>query len=69
MERTYVKIDLDAIRGNVRLAAEKTHTKVMAIIKADAYGHGAVEVARALKGLVWGFGVAVPEEGIQLRRG
>jgi alanine racemase len=40
----------------------------MAIIKADAYGHGAIEVARALEDIVFGFGVAVPEEGVQLRR-
>ncbi|MDR2090930.1 MAG: alanine racemase [Clostridiales bacterium] len=71
MERTYVKIDLDAIRSNVLLAREKmkkTNTRVMAIIKADAYGHGAVEVARALEDIVFGFGVAIPEEGVQLRR-
>ncbi|MDR3292812.1 MAG: alanine racemase [Clostridiales bacterium] len=68
MERTYVKIDLDAIRHNVASARKKTGKKVIAIIKADAYGHGAKEVARALDDLVWGFGIAVVDEGIQLRR-
>ncbi|MDR3262745.1 MAG: alanine racemase [Clostridiales bacterium] len=68
MERTYVKIDLDAVRHNVSLAREKTGAGVIAIIKADAYGHGAIEVARALEDLVYGFGVAIPDEGVQLRR-
>jgi alanine racemase len=42
---------------------------VMAGVKADAYGHGAVPVARAIERKVWGFGVSLVEEGIELRRG
>ncbi|BAS10131.1 alanine racemase [Arthrobacter sp. Hiyo4] len=46
-ERSAV-IDLDAIRHNVRrLADAASPAKVMAVVKADAYGHGAVPVARA----------------------
>ncbi len=41
---------------------------VLAVVKADAYGHGAVAVARALERKVWGFGVSLVEEGIELRR-
>ena len=41
---------------------------VLAVVKADAYGHGAVACARALERKVWGFGVSLVEEGIELRR-
>ena len=69
MERTYVKIDLDAVRHNAGLAVKKLGgAKLIAVIKADAYGHGAVEVARALSDMVEYFGVAIPEEAVQLRR-
>ncbi|MDR1940262.1 MAG: alanine racemase [Clostridiales bacterium] len=68
MERTYLKIDLDAVRHNVGLAGGKTGARVFAIIKADAYGHGAIELARELQDTVYGFGLAIPEEAVQLRR-
>ena len=42
---------------------------MLAVVKADAYGHGAVGCARALERKVWGFGVSLVEEGIELRRG
>lgn len=48
-DNTYVKIDLDVIEANFAAVAEKTGTAVMAVVKADAYGHGAVEVARVLE--------------------
>ena len=41
----------------------------MAVVKADAYGHGALAVARALERKVWGFAVSLVEEGVELRRG
>ena len=49
-QRVYAKIDLDAICRNIKNAMDKVgkETKVMAIIKTDAYGHGAVAVAKAL---------------------
>ncbi len=49
-QRVYAKIDLDAICQNIKNAMAKVgkETKVMAIIKTDAYGHGAVPVAKAL---------------------
>ena len=48
--RVYAKIDLDALDHNVSLIEKKLPegTKIMPIIKADAYGHGAVEFARFL---------------------
>ena len=67
-ERSAV-IDLDAIRHNVRrLAAAASPAKVMAVVKADAYGHGAVPVARAAlqAGASW-LGVAHISEALGLR--
>jgi len=67
-ERSAV-IDLDAIRHNVRrLAAAASPAKVMAVVKADAYGHGAVPVARAAMeaGASW-LGVAHISEALALR--
>lgn len=67
-ERSAV-IDLDAIRHNVRrLAAAASPAKIMAVVKADAYGHGAVPVARAAleAGASW-LGVAHISEALALR--
>ena len=64
---TWVDVDLDAIAHNVRaLSFEGTET--MAVVKADAYGHGDVAVARAAvdAGATW-LGVALIEEGLGLR--
>jgi len=44
---TWVRIDLDAIRDNVRTLRSIAGVPVMAVLKADAYGHGAVRAARA----------------------
>ena len=49
LDSTYVKIDLDAMLDNLSAISEKAGTMVLAVIKADAYGHGAVEVAKALE--------------------
>jgi len=67
---TRAEIDLAAIAANVRIACEVAGTAaaVMAVVKADAYGHGAAPVARAAlgAGATW-LGVAVPEEAAALR--
>lgn len=61
-------IDLAAIQHNYRLAkAQAPAARAAAIIKADAYGHGAVQVAKALADDVPAFGVAAIEEAIELR--
>jgi len=65
----WVTVDLDAIRDNVRgLVALAAPAGVLATVKADAYGHGAVPVARAAldAGATW-LGVAFVEEGVELR--
>lgn len=68
---TWAEIDLDALAGNLRVIRQQVgpEVSVMAAVKADAYGHGAVQCARRLEaeGVDW-FGVALPEEGIELRR-
>jgi alanine racemase len=67
---TYARIDLDALAYNLRETRKFVGEglKYMAVVKADAYGHGAVECARRLEkeGVDW-FGVAIPEEGCELR--
>lgn len=63
------RIDLDAVRGNVRaLRAAVQPAHIMVVVKADAYGHGAVEAARAAveAGADW-LGVADLREGLALR--
>jgi alanine racemase len=64
---TVVEVDLDAVRHNVR-ALTPPGSQLMAVVKSDAYGHGAVPVARAAldAGATW-LGVALVEEGIELR--
>ena len=67
---TWAEIDLDALAKNLGVIREHVgrDVKVMAAVKANAYGHGAVECGRRLEaeGVDW-FGVALPEEGIELR--
>ncbi|WP_095109249.1 alanine racemase [Pseudomonas sp. Irchel 3E20] len=60
-------IDLQALRHNYQLAREVTGAKALAVIKADAYGHGAVRCAQALEGEADGFAVACIEEALELR--
>lgn len=60
-------IDLAALRHNYRLARKLGGGKALAIVKADAYGHGAVACARALEAEADGFGVAFIEEALELR--
>ncbi len=63
-------IDLDALRHNYRLARELANgAKALAVIKADAYGHGAVRCAQALEAEADGFAVACIEEALELRAG
>lgn len=66
----WTEIDLRAVAGNLaRLRAAVAPARVLAVIKADAYGHGAVEVAEALEGAgVDMLGVALLEEGAEVRR-
>lgn len=67
-DSTWVDIDLDAISENFDAVRRKTGTGVMAVIKADAYGHGAVQVARLLEERCAFFGVSSMLEALELRR-
>ncbi len=67
--RLEARIDLAAVRANIRRMREVAGSaQVMAVVKADAYGHGMVECARAAveAGATW-LGVALPEEALALR--
>jgi alanine racemase len=67
---TWAEINLQALAANFQAIRERipSQVKMMAVVKADAYGHGAVECAGRLSqaGADW-FGVALPEEGVRLR--
>lgn len=66
--RTYLKIDLDAIEYNIDNVLRKLagKAKLLAVIKADAYGNGAVEVGKFLESKCDFFGVACVEEAMEL---
>lgn len=69
--RVYAEVDLQSILKNVRSIAGHvgSHTKIMPVIKADGYGHGAARIARFLEAepYVFGFGLATAEEAVSLR--
>lgn len=69
IRRTRVEIDLQAIVDNAAVIRRVTGTELLAVVKADAYGHGAVAVAAALAKAkaVAGFCVSLVEEGVALR--
>ena len=68
--RTQAKIDLDAVEYNYNNTRAKLPQgcKLLGVIKADAYGHGAVEFAKFLQGKCDFFGVACIEEAIELKK-
>ncbi|HEV7657702.1 MAG TPA: alanine racemase [Mycobacteriales bacterium] len=69
MVRSEAVVDLDAIRDNVALLRSRTPAQMMAVVKADGYGHGLVPAARAaLTGGADWLGVAFLEEALALRR-
>ena len=67
--RTWVDVDLDAVRHNYMLVSGLTKAEIMCIVKADAYGHGVEQVALEHQrlGARW-FGVSNIEEAVELRR-
>lgn len=66
-DNTFVKIDLDAISHNFDAVCNRAGKAVMAVVKADAYGHGAVQIARLLENKCAYFGLASITEALQLR--
>ncbi len=67
MQKVIAKVNLKAIADNAKLWKGLAQTKLCAVVKANAYGHGAEEVADALSGVADYFAVALIEEGISLR--
>lgn len=69
--RVYAKIDLDAVAWNMEQLKKnlKEGTEMVAVIKTDGYGHGAVQVASMLESYdyVWGYAVATLDEAVVLR--
>src|SRR5690349_15259228 len=67
---TWAEVDLNQLAANFQQVKQRVGTtaRIMAVVKANAYGHGAVECAKRLaaEGADW-FGVALPEEAIELR--
>ena len=68
MSRASAEINLSAIADNIKLIKGKTNAQVLAVVKADAYGHGLIQVGKAAEaaGANW-LGTALLEEGIALR--
>ena len=68
--RTEIKIDLDAIEHNYNQVRAKlpNDCKILTVIKADAYGHGAIEVAKLLDKKCDFFGIACIEEAVELKK-
>ena len=68
IDRVKAVISLDAVEANFREMRKNIaeDTKMIAVIKADAYGHGAVQIARLIHDYdyIWGFAAATAEEAI-----
>lgn len=66
--RAWIEVDLGALVDNARTVARAAGTRLLPVVKANAYGVGAVAVSTALEQLEpWGYGVATIEEGAELR--
>ena len=72
MRPTYAEIDLKAIHHNLKQVRKQIgkHPQIMAVVKANAYGHGMIPVAKFVlkESLASHLGVAIVEEGITLRQ-
>ncbi len=68
--RAYAKIDLDCIKHNMQKLKNNVRedVKMVAVIKTDGYGHGAIPIAKAITDLVEAYAVATIDEAMNLRR-
>lgn len=68
--RVEADIDLDAICYNIEQVKKSNNSskKIMIVIKADGYGHGAIPIAKKVDSIIDGYGIAIIEEGIKLRK-
>ena len=67
MQKVLAKINLKSIQNNATAFKKLTNGKLCAVVKANAYGHGGVEIANALLGIADFFAVAILEEGIEIQ--
>lgn len=67
MQQPILKISLGQLQKNTQFFKEHTTAKLCGVVKADAYGHGATDIAQFLEPLVDYFAVATVQEGVQLR--
>lgn len=67
MNGTYAVVDMDAICNNLQIVANHTNAPICGIIKADAYGHGAVTIAKTIAPYCCFFGVSCLDEALELR--
>ena len=68
--RTWVEVDLDALEGNLQKVKKSLpqNTKILAVVKANAYGHGAVRVSSFLENSVDYLAVAATDEALEIRK-
>lgn len=66
MQKVIVKVNLKAVVENARAFVNRTGVKLCAVVKANGYGHGAVEIVNALSGVADCFAVAIIEEAIEI---
>lgn len=68
--RTWADVNLAAVRQNAERLSERLNgSQLIAVVKANGYGHGAVRIARALQGVASRFAVVSPDEALELRTG
>src|SRR5436853_7590605 len=66
--RAWIEVNLAAVVENARTVARVAGTRLLPVVKANAYGVGAVPVSKALEAVdPWGYGVATVDEGAELR--
>ena len=67
-DNTYLKINLDTLAHNFEAIQQKAGVPVLVVVKADAYGHGAIQIAQLLQGKCAFFGVSSMLEALELRK-
>jgi len=68
LSRAWIEVNLAAVVENARTVARVAGTRLLPVVKANAYGVGAVAVSKALETVdPWGYGVATVDEGVELR--
>ena len=69
--RVLARVNLDAVEYNIEMMKKNIHknTQMMAVIKMDGYGHGAVQIAKLLEPMdyIWGYAVATLDEAILIK--